>query len=323
MGMRKYGFKNCSADINAAITTIDARLSKGGADAFNVKKQLFDCTNPILSDGNFASYLSNLWSAWQSYDTGPSSDPPAPGIKSMCDFISYNPGTRTYSDERGWAKLHRDGVDFTLDRLRSWPGFRNQTSFDEDKATCPSKPEPGQFRCETDTKVDSISWKYQYCTEWGYLQTGNPGSSQLVSKYYSVDFFRQQCLCQFKPAGKGPRAIPDTPRADLMNKKYGGRDMRPSRTFWTIGEYDPWHTLSPLQEDNTTVPNCDAPTSAGSPLFGKVFRNKQHCGDFDSKDPDARAAHKLFSGALKKWLCCYVDKNKNNLNYGAKKVLCP
>lgn len=322
-GMRKYGYSNCTADMHAAIIAIDARLSKSAADAFNIKRQIFGCTDPPLSDGNFADYLSNLWTTWQSFDMKPGDDPPRPGIKEMCDFISYNPGTGSYSDAGGWAKVHRNGVDFTLDRLKSWPGFTNQTSFGETNISCPSTPPSASIRCQKDKEVDNISWKYQYCTEWGYLQVGNPGSSQIVSKYSDLNFYRQQCLCQFKSAGKGPRAIPDTPRADMINQKYGGWNMRPSRTFFTVGEFDPWRTLSPLKVDNTTIPDCEASTAPGSPLFGKILRNKQHCGDFDSKDPDARAAHKLFSAALKKWLCCYAEKNKGNLNKGAKDVLCP
>ncbi|KAK7894000.1 hypothetical protein LTR67_006701 [Exophiala xenobiotica] len=323
-GMRKYGYSNCTADMHAAIVAIDARLSKSATDAFNIKRQIFGCTDPALSDGNFASSLSNLWTTWQSYDMNPDqADPPRPGIKQMCDFISYNPDTRSYSDAGGWAKVHRNGVDFTLGRLRSWPGFTTQASFNETQISCPSTPPSASVRCEKDDEVDNISWKYQYCTEWGYWQVGNPGNSQIVSKFYDLNFYRQQCLCQFQYAGKGPRTIPDTPRADLINQKYGGWNMRPSRTFFTVGEFDPWRTLSPLKVDNTTIPDCEASTAPGTPLFGKVLSNKQHCGDFDSTDPDARAVHKLFSDALKKWLCCYTEKNKGNLNNGAKDVLCP
>jgi hypothetical protein len=310
--------------MHAAIVAIDARLSKSATDAFNIKRQIFGCTDPALSDGNFASSLSNLWTTWQSYDMNPDqADPPRPGIKQMCDFISYNPDTRSYSDAGGWAKVHRNGVDFTLGRLRSWPGFTTQASFNETQISCPSTPPSASVRCEKDDEVDNISWKYQYCTEWGYWQVGNPGNSQIVSKFYDLNFYRQQCLCQFQYAGKGPRTIPDTPRADLINQKYGGWNMRPSRTFFTVGEFDPWRTLSPLKVDNTTIPDCEASTAPGTPLFGKVLSNKQHCGDFDSTDPDARAVHKLFSDALKKWLCCYTEKNKGNLNNGAKDVLCP
>ena len=309
-GMKKYGYSNCTVDMHAAIVTIDARLKKGGADAFNVKRQIFGCTKPALSDANFASLLSNIWTTWQIYGMEREwSKPRRPGIQEMCDFISYNPDTKSYSDARGWAKLHRDGVDFTLSRLTSWSGFLKQASFYEDKISCPSTPPSATIQCEQDSKVDNISWKYQYCTEWGYLQVGNPGDSQIVSKFYDLDFYRHQCLCQFKHTGNGSRAIPDTPAAASINKKYGGWDMRPSRTFFTVGEFDPWRTLSPLKVDNITIPECDASTAPGTPLFGKVLSNQQHCGDFDNHDPDAIAAHELFSAALKKWLRCYKVKN--------------
>lgn len=327
-GIRKYGYPNCTADMHAALVAIDTRLGRSAADAFAIKRKLFNCTKPALSHANFAQSLSYLWSTWQSYgmDFQPETDsqPYRPGIKDMCDFISYNSDTKGYSSAGGWAKVHLKGVDFTLGRLQNWPGLINQTSFDNDTiVTCPTTPPRALIQCGNDSAVDEISWKYQYCTEWGYWQVGNPGDSQIVSKYYDLDFFRQQCLCQFQPSANGRRAIPDTPRVDLINKMYGGRNMRPSRTFFTVGEFDPWSTLSPLKVDNFTVPDCDASTAAGAPLFGKVLRNKQHCGDFDNKDKDARHAHELFSTALKEWLCCYVKKNKTNLNKGAEDVLCP
>ena len=320
-GMRKYGYSNCTADMHAAIVAIDARLNKSVADAFDIKRELFGCPDPPLSDGNFAFWLSALFWTWQSHAMAP--DRPRPGLKKMCDFISCNPDTKSYSDARGWAKLHRDGVNFTLGRLRSWPGFARQTRFWGDDSSCPSTPPSASFQCYKSEMVDTISWKYQYCTEWGYLQIGNPGDSQIVSKFYDLDFWRQQCHCQFDKAGAGPRAIPEEPAVDLINRRYGGLDMRPSRTFWTVGEFDPWRTLSPLKVDNFTIPDCEASTAPGTPLFGKVLRNQQHCGDFSNTDPDAIDAHRLFSTALKKWLCCYTEKNKGKLNHDAEKVLCP
>ncbi|KAJ9608377.1 hypothetical protein H2200_007365 [Cladophialophora chaetospira] len=304
-GMRKYGYSNCTADMHAAILAIDAKLNKSAADAFEIKRRMFNCTKEPMSNRDFASFLSNLFApSWQS--SGPGPEKSQPGVKEMCDFISCNTDKTKCSDSGGWAKVK--GVDFTLDRLRD------------------CIPPSASIRCDkhtVDTKVDDISWKYQYCTEWGYLMVGNPGNSQLVSKYYDLDFFREQCRCQFKPASNGPRAIPDTPKADLINKRYGGLDMRPSRTFWTNGEFDPWSTLSPLKVDNFNIPDYDAPTTPGAPLFGKVLKNKQHCEDFNSRDEDAQKAHQLFSKALKQWLCRYTEKNKGKLNKGAENVLCP
>lgn len=203
------------------------------------------------------------------------------------------------------------------------PEFKQQAGFSNgDNVKCPASPPSAPFTCAPARDVDDISWKYQYCTEWGYLQVANIGDSQIVSKFLDLNFYRQQCLCQFKSSG-GKRAIPNTPKVELLKQRYGGWNMRPSRTFWTVGEFDPWKSSSPLKVNNHTIPECDASTAAGAPLFGHVLRDNQHCGDFNNTNPQAVVAHELFSNALKQWLCCFVKSHKDSLNEGAKKVLCP
>ncbi|KAK5048195.1 hypothetical protein LTR84_005865 [Exophiala bonariae] len=324
-------FIGCSyPGVRAAIMRVaypDTIFASYAASApIEAKVDMSSYYQPIWS--GMTSYLSNIWGTWQNYGMEREPDPENetqslhPGLRAMCDHISYNNDTGTMSDAKGWA--HRKGVDFTLDRLQSWPGLIDQIDFGRETISCPVKSvQPKSPQCVRDDKLEDISWKYQYCTKWGYLQVGNPGVNQIVSKYYDLNFFRHQCQCQFNFTGTGNRAIPLIPQVDLINRMYGGQKMRPSRTFLTDGEFDPWRTLSPLMVDNITIPDYDAPTTPEAPLFGRVLRNKQHCGDFDSYDEDAKAAHARFSEALNQWLCSYTKKNKNNLNKGAENILCP
>lgn len=314
LGLKGKGFQNCADSLHQAIVGIDSRLTKGGEQAYSVQKQFYGCRNSALTNDNLGQVMSGAFGTFQSFDLGPDYTG-RPGIGAMCAAV-----TSSARDDQDCPGLK--GVDLSICRLASWPDFAKQSGWVKSDATCQKPAPPVSFDCWAYDEVDNISWKWQYCTEWGYWQVGNPGSNQLVSKYYDLNHFQKKCLCQFKPSGNGTRIVPNEPKVKELNKRYGGFTMRPARTFWTTGEFDPWATLAPLKTDNTTIPDCDTPNKPETPLFGKVLKNKQHCGDFNN-DADSREAHKLFSAALKKWLCCFTKKNKDNLNNGAKEVLCP
>ena len=85
--------------------------------------------------------------------------------------------------------------------------------------------------------------------------------------------------------------------------------MRPSRTFWTAGQFDPWTALSPFSPDakasiDRRVPGCSQDSSSKNPIFGYQLSNAEHCFDFNRSIVDTKATITLFTEALKKWLSC-------------------
>jgi hypothetical protein len=157
-------------------------------------------------------------------------------------------------------------------------------------------------------------------TNWtfvtGYFQSANLGPRQLVSKYNSLEHQKDICHRQFPDA---PRDIfPEWPAVDQTNRKFGGWSIRPSNTYWSNGEFDPWRTLSPASAEpfapkvmvSQDQPKCGAKQDKGH-LFGFVLSNAQHCYDFRTTGvtvPDGAVSRNYFTTALTSWLGCWKPK---------------
>ncbi|KAL8681477.1 MAG: hypothetical protein Q9186_002423 [Xanthomendoza sp. 1 TL-2023] len=83
------------------------------------------------------------------------------------------------------------------------------------------------------------SWPYQYCTQWGYLQTGSgvpPNELPLVSRLLTLEYNSLICRYAFN--------ITTPPDTDAINK-YGGFNISYPRLAIVDGEQDPWRGASP------------------------------------------------------------------------------
>lgn len=85
--------------------------------------------------------------------------------------------------------------------------------------------------------------------------------------------------------------------------------MRPSNTFWTAGEFDPWRALSPLSTEDFAPANVTVTTNASfagegriDEVLGYVLASTEHCVDFKPSVAEAVAAREHFVHALKGWL---------------------
>ena len=86
---------------------------------------------------------------------------------------------------------------------------------------------------------DWRSWAYQYCTEWGYLQTGSGVPSDqmpLISRTIDLHYLSAICRDSF--------VIDGTPDLEEANQ-YGGYDIRHSRLAIIDGQWDPWRPATP------------------------------------------------------------------------------
>ncbi|EME50340.1 hypothetical protein DOTSEDRAFT_50414 [Dothistroma septosporum NZE10] len=83
------------------------------------------------------------------------------------------------------------------------------------------------------------SWPYQYCTEWGYLQTGNTPpdyGAPIVSRLLTLE--DQSLICR---AAFNITTPPDTTTVN----KYGGYDISYPRLAVIDGDWDPWKPATP------------------------------------------------------------------------------
>lgn len=177
-----------------------------------------------------------------------------------------------------------------------------------------------------DDPAGDLSWMWQYCSEYGFYQRGDPSNTKNIeTTFLSLELFQMQCNETFG------EALPTSPQVEHVNK-YGGWNMQPSNIMWTNGEFDPWRTMgvasiepsSPHRNTTQTVPPCNTPPQ-GSDVFGMIYDNMVHVSDMRVLlTPDANhsnfqtvgfyspisptpfyAGLSLFQLALDEWLPCF------------------
>lgn len=98
---------------------------------------------------------------------------------------------------------------------------------------------------QTFYSLDSIaegswrSWPYQYCTEWGFLQTGSgvpKDQLPLISRAITLEYESIICRDAFGLDKPADTSIPNS---------YGGYDIAYDRLAFVDGEVDPWRPRTP------------------------------------------------------------------------------
>ncbi|EIM80278.1 peptidase S28 [Stereum hirsutum FP-91666 SS1] len=179
-----------------------------------------------------------------------------------------------------------------------------------------------------DDPVADRSWMWQYCSEYGFYQRGDPNNPlSIETSFLSLDLYQSQCNSTF------PEGLPPSPAVGNINK-YGGWDMAPSNILFTNGEFDPWRTMglasiednAPHRLPNPAVPPCNTP-STNTSFFGLTHANMVHVSDMrvlltpDSNHTDFKTVGfyspisqepfysglGLFQLALDEWLPCFAN----------------
>ena len=95
------------------------------------------------------------------------------------------------------------------------------------------------FYAQSDISQTWRSWPYQYCTQWGYLQTGSDVPKDqlpLISRTITLDYESLICRDAFN--------ISTPPNTAIINA-YGGYDISYPRLAFIDGEQDPWRGATP------------------------------------------------------------------------------
>lgn len=309
-GLVAKGFGNCTQDLRAAVRHMDAVMDSDEAGAAaRLKVQFLGRGAEKNSHATFADALATVFALWQSYGV----EGGALGLRRLCDWIETDPETNATAPAEGFAVSK--GAPFAVARWASYPWFApgvNQYL----ETNCSGKTNVAGT-CDLDrrfTDPASIAWTWQYCTQWGFFQSANLGPNQIVSKFNSLSHQRDICHRQFPNA---PRSLfPDWPLVDRTNRRFGGWSIRPSNTYWSNGEFDPWRTLSPASAEpfapsvqlfTDPVPSCGQKQRPNE-LFGYVLANAEHCFDFRTTGvtvPGGATSRAIFKAALTKWLGCF------------------
>lgn len=322
--------RNCSADFTAITRYVDNVLTNGtNEEVSTLKKELLTAiaasltnTTPFVSDQevdeldnpSVGSLLLTPLNFYQYYGFQRSVAP-------FCDILETQNRTDISTTDNGGvskAIAPASGLALEYNISTAWNAFLvglAETNYDEIES--PSPPDP----------VQGYSWTYQYCSEYGYYQRGNPENLHTIeSQFISLDYFQSNCNATY------PGILPSSPNVAIPNK-YGGWHMQPSNTMFSSGEYDPWRAYSPASIEQgspgrkTTqyIPECNqAPEN--DDLFGIIYDGMVHVSDMRALLNESDYYHQnfstvgfsspistepffagtaLFERALEKWLPCF------------------
>lgn len=307
-GLVANGYLNCTKDIKAAFEYIDGQLGKNPTTAAAIKKKFFGEGAEENNNGDFTAALAGIMSIFQSFGLGGGEG----GLGDFCHYLTTDPETLAPAGPGGFAPYR--GKEWIAEHFSAWPAWTdliNKLYNTNCKRVDPSLP----LSCVLNppaTDPDTISWTWQYCTEWGYFQSNNFGPHSLLSSYQTLAYQQEYCNQQF-PDAIAKSMFPKRPMADTMNNDTGGWSIRPSNTYFSGGQFDPWRTLSTLATESiapknvdftTDIPKCNVKTEE-STVFGYILPNAEHCFDFRSNFASAKKSRQLFYQALHSWLPCF------------------
>ncbi|PKY04489.1 serine peptidase, family S28 [Aspergillus campestris IBT 28561] len=301
------GYSNCTRDIHAAYQYIDGQLAEDTGSAAAIKRLFFGEEGAQNSNEDFTGALTHLYDYFQGYGLGGVNG----NIAQLCDHIEHDPSTNQTAGPDGVAAMY--GGRYAAERMAAWPLLVRVTNSNLG-LNCGPENDTLPVNCELgkpSTDADTISWSWQYCTEWGFYQSNNAGEHALLSRFQTLQYQQEICNRQF-PDAVAAGVLPATPEADRVNSEFGGWTVRPSNTMFSVGEFDPWRTLSVLSAEefapqdvvwSSDVPRCG---EVRDTVFGYVVPNSEHCFDFQLISDEGKASMEVFKSALKQWLPCFV-----------------
>ena len=298
--MQRYNLNNCTTAVKLAVDYMDKQLSRPSSSAA-LKLKFFGRTGDKATNAGFADTLHFPFWNWQGRGVDPV-------LREFCAHLTAVPAPR-----------REQGKHFA-ERWANDPNFIGLVNeyITTNGSYCegPVRDDTKTPNCQLDGKFEgafSIAWTWQYCLEWGFFQHTNVGPHASGSRYDDYNHQQQMCYRQF-PADVG-KGLPRAPKTEYINKVTGGWWMRPSNTFWTGGEFDPWRTLSPLSVESFSekfsitekIPKCGVRTGKRE-LFGHLLKNSEHCYDLRNGWEPAKRPNALFAEALEQWLKCFEKK---------------
>jgi hypothetical protein len=164
-GLNRYGFGNCSRDIQASTRYMDRIMdSKDAAAAAKLKVMFLGAGAEKNSHETFADALTTIFATWQSYGV----EGGAQGLRKLCDWIETdgNNATKSVAGAAGWSE--QKGAKWVTERWAKYPSFASNVNKYLETNCSGNANVTGN--CDLNRKFTDpamISWTWQYCTQWG------------------------------------------------------------------------------------------------------------------------------------------------------------
>lgn len=263
--IRVYADQKCVEITQKVTHMIDNIIIDQANDAALVAelKGLFGLPNVTHND-DFATVVGYGIDSWQGKNWDPAVNDPS--FDMYCGNITSH--AFVYPELMGLKDTVHDvlekggygGSKHSLTRpILNWIGWLNQYAVSGCSSTnqdeCFSTHNITYYE-QDDITQDWRSWPYQYCTQWGFLQTGSGAPADqlpLVSRTNTLEYESLVCKYAFN--------ITTPPDTDAINK-HGGFSISYPRLAIIDGEHDPWRPATPHASPfNSTAVNRTSTTS--------------------------------------------------------------
>ncbi|KAK5134272.1 hypothetical protein LTR08_006816 [Meristemomyces frigidus] len=244
-----YGPPDCISAQKRLINVVDVLLLKNDTHTVNKLKTVFGLQNITYND-DFANILSTDAGLgyWQSLNWDPALTSDV--FYEYCDAISNTsvvyPATANKTSVAS-SLIEAAGYNCTTDfvnQMLNFIGYIEENVVVTCKETGDTQDQcysghNATYYAQDDITQDWRSWPYQYCTQWGFLQTGSGVPADqlpLISRLLDLPYESLICKLAFN--------ITSPPDLEAVNK-YGGYDIAYERLAIIGGEWDPWRPATP------------------------------------------------------------------------------
>ncbi|KAL9104940.1 MAG: hypothetical protein Q9163_000185 [Psora crenata] len=248
--VRQHGPPQCIKNTELLTNVVDNILRQRNHANLTVELKAVFGLKDIQYDDDFANTLSFGIGSWQGRNWDPAVNDPT--FSQYCGNISSNSTlyptttslTPTVHKLLGAAGYGNQLSALTVPML-NYIGYINATIPGPAAASRETLNQYYSNHNATFYALDSIeqgswrSWPYQYCSQWGYLQTGSgvPANElPLISRLLTLEYETIICREAFN--------ITQPPDTEAINK-YGGYDIAYDRLAFIDGEVDPWRGATP------------------------------------------------------------------------------
>lgn len=246
----EYGPPECIAAQRTLTNIVDNILiGKNESDLTMQLKTAFGLPN-VTYDDDFANVLSYGIGGWQSLNWDPNVTSLA--FYQYCSNISSTdilyPETASLQSTAAYL-IDQGGYDgrnaSLVAQMLNYIGYNNLTAVvpcaeeGETQDQCYSNHNYTFYQQDDLSQNSWRSWPYQYCTEWGFLQTGSgvpKDQLPLISRTLTLAYESLVCNEAFD--------IYTPPDLEAVNK-YGGYNISYPRLAIIDGQEDPWRPCTP------------------------------------------------------------------------------
>ncbi|KAI5919986.1 peptidase S28 [Camillea tinctor] len=235
----------------------------------------------VTHKADFASVLANGIYGLQSLNWDPSQSSDSFFI--YCSNVSSDSVLWPATEERRSSveELIKVGgyeaeLDVLANRMLNFIGYVNLTSVSScgaNQDACFSTYNP-EFYAQDDISQSWRLWPYQYCTQWGYLQTGSgvpEDQLPLISRTIDIEYSTTICRDSFN--------LTEPAKVDVINK-YGGFNISYPRLAFVDGEWDPWRAAG---VHAIGLPERESTTSEPYILIAKAVHHWDENGVFENE----------------------------------------